>query len=461
MSELYYPQKNERYGNKYPVLVDDPQSNDRASMLYSLQNTVENSYAGDFRIYVKKFGDYLRSSKSQVFDPSRNVFVDIPVRYAAPQYAFSDNIPTDSTGRAPESSLTDRLALPLISFYLADSKRDETRAIDPCVRARYRPVQGAKGASPAYNKAIVTHMPMPMDYQFQVDIWTEYREHYFQLLTAFYNDFNPYTYLYDVYDIKDENQRLQYTSYVPMFLDSASDNSNFVPGTERRVVRGTLRITVKGWMTPPVKQEPYVHNTTVSINAETRKATGGIMAPATPGKIIQAVSDTIAPEVDSFLGRTGNIEPAIGDYNADQIVLTDSTLGNTVEDALHALASESGIENFIVLSQTLPAFTCFQIINGQAVPVVSTALSTPSIDGITLEAGSANQKVAYGKQIGGSYTAAGNFAASSLLYLGQNGQMTSVVPAFDQGDNYLLIVGKGFGGTSEFTFGPGIPIRLS
>ena len=88
MSELYYPEKHERYGNPYPVLVDNPQSTDRASMLYSLQNTVENSYAGDFRIYVKKFGDYLRSSKAQVYDPARNIFIDIPVRYAAPQYAF-------------------------------------------------------------------------------------------------------------------------------------------------------------------------------------------------------------------------------------------------------------------------------------------------------------------------------------------------------------------------------------
>jgi len=261
MTELYQKNINERIGNVYPNIVDERSSPDRESMLYSYQNTVEGCYAGDFRIYAKKFGDYLRDSKSKVYDPAKNLFIDIPIKYASPQLAFSDNLPEGSTGASPEASLQDRVVLPLISYYMIDFKRDAERAIDPCVRTRYRPLKADDGST-GYSRAIVTHAPIPIDYQFQVDIWTEFREHYYQILTSFMHDFNPISYLYDVYDIADETQKLQYVPYVPMFLESTSDSSNFVPGSERRIVRGTVRINVKGWMTPPIHNKPYVHRIT-------------------------------------------------------------------------------------------------------------------------------------------------------------------------------------------------------
>lgn len=252
--EIYYPKKDERVGNDLPTVAENRQSPDRESMLFKYANSVEDVYAGDFRLYVKKFGDYLRESKSRVYDPAKDEFVDIPVKYAAPQNAFSDNLPQGSTGATPEASLVDRISLPLVSFYLAGTSRDDKRAVDPVVRARYKPSKDY-----GHSRALVTHSPIPIDMQFQVDIWTEFREHYFQLLTSFYHDFNPYSYLVDVYDVPDETEKLQYTAYVPMFLDSITDNSNFIPGTDRRIVRGTVRITVKGWLTPPIYEKPYVH----------------------------------------------------------------------------------------------------------------------------------------------------------------------------------------------------------
>ena len=460
MSEIYQPDKEQRAGNPYPNIVDIRESPDRESMLYSYQNTVENSYSGDFRIYARKFGDYLRTSKSQVYDPAKNVFTDIPIKYAAPQYAFSDNLTAGSTGNSPEASLTDRLALPLISFYLADSKRDETRAVDPCVRARYRPqIQGKK--FPEYNRAIVTSSPMPMDYQFQVDIWTEYREHYFQLLTAFQNDFNPISYLYDVYDMTDNTQRLQYTPYVPMFLDSVTDNSNFVPGTDRRVVRGTLRITVKGWLTPVLNNKPYVHETTIGINAEEVVAHNKTIVNGSGTNIMSNVSDTIEADVDSFIGRTGSVTSETGDYTAEQIVLTDTTLGGTVESALYALANDSNIITTIVLAEVMSANTCYKLAGGRAYIVRSTDMTLPSVDGITLESGGVGATVKAGKQIGGTYISATTFATSGPLYLGKQGQLTSFVPTFDLGDNYLMFVARSLGSTNQFVFTPGMIVRLN
>lgn len=264
MSELIQPNKDERYGNEYPIISETPISPDRESILYSYHNTVDKCYAGDTRIYAKKFGDYLRESKSKVFDPAKKCFIDIPVRYTAPNLAFSDNLRPGSTGVVSEASLQDRVALPLVSYYLVDMKRDDTRAVDRVVRARFRPAIPSS-TDTKYSRAIVTHAPIPMDYIFQVDIWTEYREYYYQLLTCFLSDFNPYSYLYDVYDMDDPTQKLQYVPYVPMFLESSGDSSNFIPGSDRRIVRGTLRINVKGWLTPVINNMPYIHNVNGTI----------------------------------------------------------------------------------------------------------------------------------------------------------------------------------------------------
>ncbi len=43
-----------------------------------------------------------------------------------------------------------------------------------------------------------------------------------------------------------------------MNLNSFTDTSNFIPGTDRRVVRGTFQISVEGFLSQPPKQVPYV-----------------------------------------------------------------------------------------------------------------------------------------------------------------------------------------------------------
>jgi len=262
--EINESDKNNRPGNPYPKTVDDNSEGiiSRNSMLFTYHNTVSTAYIGDIRHYAIKFGDYLKDSKSKVYDVNQNKYIDIPIKYAAPNLVFSDNMPRTPglpppSGVFPNASITDRIMLPVISYYMTDMKYDAKRTVDPAVRFRYKPVKSQDKAV-SEGRVLTTHFPMPMNYEYQVDIWCEYREHYHQLLTAFQLDFNPYSYLYDIYDINDETQKSFYTPYARMTLTSSSDNSNFVPGSERRMVRGTLRMTVEGWLTPPVHDTPLV-----------------------------------------------------------------------------------------------------------------------------------------------------------------------------------------------------------
>lgn len=249
----------DRLGNELPPVSDQNKRTltDREDMLYSYQNTVESSYVGDIRHLVFKFGDYLKT-KNHYFDLVKNIAVEFPIRYAAPNLVFSDNKGTN--GVAEESSIKDRITLPIISYYLKGLDYDKNRAIDPCVRYSYKP----DANNP--NKVLVTTAPKPMNYTFQVDVWTETRESFNQIITAFQLDFNPYSHLTDLYNYEDVTQKSNYVPYVRMNLTSYSDVSNVVPGTDRRVVRGVLNIVVEGWITQPFTQKNYIFNTNTAIS---------------------------------------------------------------------------------------------------------------------------------------------------------------------------------------------------
>ena len=255
MTEFISP--DERQGNSLPP-VNDQDSRltvDRESMLYSYQNTVASSYVGDIRHFVTKFGDYLKT-KNSYYDPTKNIFIEFPIRYAAPNLVFSDD--KGLNGIAQEASIKDRIILPVISYYLSNIEYDSKRAVDPSVRSFYKPDKDDP------SKVWVTTTPRPTNYSFQVDIWTDTRESFYQILTAIQLDFNPYSYLTDLYSYIDETQKSFYMPYAKMNLTGFTDNSNFIPGTDRRIVRGTIQITVEVFLTQPPKKQSYVLNTNTS-----------------------------------------------------------------------------------------------------------------------------------------------------------------------------------------------------
>ena len=178
--------EDDRPGNNLPVINpledDNMLSIDRESMLFKYDNSVTSSYTGDIRTYVIKMGEYI-ATKAAYYDPKKNEMIAFPVRYAAPNLVFSDNKGT--TGVADEASIKDRIVLPIISYYMTGMEYDSKRAIDPSVRHTYKRDKNDP------SKSLVTTAPKAMVYSFQVDIWTETRESFYQLLTAFQLDFNP------------------------------------------------------------------------------------------------------------------------------------------------------------------------------------------------------------------------------------------------------------------------------
>jgi len=463
---MYIPNNKDRRGNNLPPITDQDTrvSPDREGMLYSYQNTVESSYVGDIRHYVMKFGEYLKT-KNKYLDVKKNEYVEFPIRYAAPNLAFSDD--KGINGVAKEASIKDRLILPVISYFMTGMERDEKRAIDPCLRYFYRPDKNDP------SKVLVTTAPRATNYNFQVDVWTETRESFYQLVTAFQLDFNPYSYLTDIYSFADETQKTFYLPYAKMELTSFTDNSNFVPGTDRRVVRGTLQITVEGFLTQPPKQESYVFNTTYSmdvVNAPVQDAQTSTWASSNSiitTEITGAETMLGIPSVSSVFGREGNITPSVGDYNSEQITMDQglsgiASPGDTLDTALTNISQVASKNTFTIrLAQNMSSGTLFRIINNQAYPVTSLDAILPSIDGVTLADGVSGSIVIAGSKLNTQYvTTVTPWPTDAFVYLSQTGGLTTTVPSSTAGDKYSIIVGKCLSGTTSFILNPTSAMKL-
>ncbi|MCI4437829.1 MAG: hypothetical protein JHC33_13565 [Ignisphaera sp.] len=452
----------DRRGNQLPPVVNQYTRTtiDRESMLYSYQNTVESSYVGDVRHTVSKFGEYLKT-KNHYIDVIKNMAIEFPVRYAAPNLVFSDNL--GANGVAEETSIKDRIVLPVISYYLKGWEYDSNRAVDPCVRHSYKPDKNDP------SKTLVTTSPKAMNYSFQVDIWTETRESFNQIITAFQLDFNPYSHLMDMYAYEDETQKSNYVPYVRMKLTSYSDASNTVPGTDRRVVRGTLNITVEGWLTQPPTQMSYVFNTSYTIDGSvgsTNDFNGITYAPTSLSSTSFIETSSMPSSVSSVFGRQGIVVQQPGDYTPEQIVVDQAVtglagVGDTLQTAISNINTKIAKDTFsIIVSEPMTPGTVFRIINQKAYKVKSIDSTTPSVDGIVLTAGNTNEVVTAGRKINTEYDLGVLQNTDGWLYLGSSGNLTSVIPTVAAGDVYLLVVGKSISGTTSFILDPKTPVKL-
>lgn len=394
---MFVPE-SDRLGNKLPPIADLETRSDigRESMLFSYRNSVADSYVGDIRHFVMKFGDYL-SSKNKFYDVAKNEYVEFPIRFSAPNLVFSDD--KGLNGVAKETSLKDRIILPVISYYLSGMDYDSKRAIDPCVRHSF------KQSKDNPSRALVTTAPKPMNYSFQVDIWTETRETLNQLVTAFQLDFNPYSYLTDLYNYDDPTQKSNYQPYCKMNLDSYSDQSNFVPGSDRRVVRGTLKITIEGFLSQPPKEVPYVFNSPILVSLSSSTS-------------------------------------------ANNTVTSTPIVNNTIDPF------------FITLGSDLVSGSLFRIINNKAYKVTSVDSILPAIDGITLESGKAGDIIRAGGKTGSIYSSNKTWNVSGTVYLNQLGTLTLTEPSPENKDKYLVPVGTSISGTNTFEFSVGTITNL-
>lgn len=449
---------DDRRGNNLPPVTDQDsrESLDREDILYSYQNTVESSYVGDIRHTVAKMGDYLKS-KNKYYDVKKQDYIEFPIRYNAPNLVFSDN--KGLNGVADEASIKDRIVLPIISYYLKGVEYDSKRAIDPCVRYFYKP----DNTDPS--KVLVTTAPKPMIYSFQVDLWTENREPFYQLVSAFQLDFNPYSYLTDLYAYEDNTQKSFYIPYAKMTLKSFSDNSNFIPGTDRRVVRGTFSIDVEGYLSQPPKQESYVFTTTITTDGELINNFTGLVKAPSWNESTSAASSQESQNVNSVFGRIGEILSETGDYTASEITANAipglSSSGDSIQEVLEGVSNKIAKDTFsISLSQPMSSGSLFRIINNKAYPVRSVDSIVPFVDGILLASGITNDVVLAGRKTNTTYETQITWTADELLYLSQTGTLTSIIPSAANGDKYGLIVGRSLMGTTSFILDPKTPIGL-
>lgn len=447
----------DRQGNQLPPTVDQRTRTtiDRESILYSYQNTVESSYCGDIRHLVTKFGEYLQT-KNHYVDLVKGMAITFPIRYAAPNLVFSDNV--GANGVAEETSIKDRIVLPVISFVLKGIEYDKERAVDPCVRYWYKP------DSTDPSKVLVTTAPKPMNYLFQVDVWTEKREDFNQIVTAFQLDFNPYSYLMDLYSYTDETQKSTYIPYARMNLTSYSDGSNFVPGTDRRVVRGTFQITVNGWISQPPTQMSYVFNTSYSLEGSEYGSSGGPVIANGWENSVWAGTDM--GNVTSVFGRQGVVVAVPGDYTSEQVIVDHGVVGvsapgDTLQTTLVNMEQQIAQDSFsIMLNETMGPGTVFRIINQKAYKVKSIDSNTPNVDGVVLLGGLSNSIVTAGRKINTVYDLGIPQSTDGWLYLGQDGTLTSTIPTPEAGDVYLLVVGKSLAGTNSFILDPKTVVKL-
>lgn len=470
---MYYNQITpikDRIGNKLPPVVnqDTRKTTDRESMLFNYQNTVESSYVGDVRLYAMKFGEYLQT-KNKFYDVTKNEYVEFPVRYAAPNLAFSSDKGINDAAR--EASIKDRLVLPVISYYMTGMERDDKRAIDPSVRYFYKPDKNDP------SRTWVTTAPRATNYIYQVDVWTETRESFHQILSAFQLDFNPYSYLTDIYAYKDETQKSFYIPYARMTLNSFTDSSNFVPGTDRRVVRGVFQIVVEGFLTQPPKNKPYVFNTIftteLSNSLPQPLIVGGSLTSsntiitAQSSEITGALSMLGTSTVASVFGRTGAVTANVGDYSSEDITMDQglsgiSSPGDSLDTTLTNLAEAITTNSFTIrLAQAMTSGNLFTIINNQAYPVTSLNTILPSVVGITLEAGAINTVVTAGRELNMQYVVTSTpYVTDAYVYLSQTGGITTTVPSALAGDKYSIIVGRVLAGTTSLIFNPMSPMKL-
>ena len=442
----FIPLDNRR-GNLLPPVVDQDSSQTpaREDMLYSYQNDVKSSYVGDIRVFVSKMGDYLKS-KNSFYDVKKQIYIEFPVRYSAPNLVFSDN--KGLNGVAQEASIKDRIILPVISYYLKGMSHDNKRAIDPCVRYWYKPDKNNPG------KLLATTAPKMMIYNFQVDLWMENREPFYQIVSAFQLDFNPYSYLTDLYSYadEDETQKSFYIPYAKMTLQGFADSSNFVPGSDRRLVRGTFNIDVEGFLSQPPKQENYVFNVTnEEINIinplEIDMTNYCITQPQINPSYVTLIGDDINHEIIvnhhlnsqsllievwEMIGEKKRVEtsttiisnntlafhftrpPAL---NSLRVVIASSELsatqqnssasgistntipglgssGDSVQEILEDISTKIAQDTFTVsLSQAMIVGTLFRIINNKAYIVRSIDSTVPFVDGILLAGGNLNDVV--------------------------------------------------------------------
>ena len=113
----------------------------------------------------------------------------------------------------------------------------------------------------------------------------------------------------------------------------------------------------------------------------------------------------------------------------------------------------------LVLGETMPALTCFRVhSDGKAYPVTADDTVIPFVDGITLQAGSANTEILVGRIKNEIYTTTSNFTTDDIYFLNSLGTITTPRAS---GLSYSCIIGRSVANSNQLIFDPQMPIKLA
>jgi hypothetical protein len=113
----------------------------------------------------------------------------------------------------------------------------------------------------------------------------------------------------------------------------------------------------------------------------------------------------------------------------------------------------------VILSQAMPALTCFRIgPDGRAFIVTANDGIIPIVEGITLESGGIGSTVNVARIKNELYNTPYSYSSFQLYYLTSTGNISPIRPI---NTLYQVMVGHSVPDSASFIFDPQLPIRLS
>lgn len=154
--------------------------------------------------------------------------------------------------------------------------------------------------------------------------------------------------------------------------------------------------------------------------------------------------------------RPGGEGGKLGSF--DHANTVDRTYRFPDKDGTVALLSDLDPEGLQVLSEAMPALTCFRInSDNKAFVVTANDSACPLIDGITLEAGGIGSRVKVARTRNRLYETPLYQVEYVLYWLTASGTVSSIRPV---NTRYQVMVGRSISDSNTFIFDPQPPILL-
>ena len=163
----------------------------------------------------------------------------VPVMYQTPERAFADKI---------RPRINDQTALPIISFVETGTTFDNERYVSPPSLIYSRRKVGKKWQ--------LEPKPMPWIINYNVTVWTKYKEDMDRIHYYLMSRFTPESYI------------VAYNSPAKIIVQSHSDTSDYESTDGDRVLRNDFQFDVLAWMQLPYRETGRIEGITLNLTGD-------------------------------------------------------------------------------------------------------------------------------------------------------------------------------------------------